>query len=112
MLNLTGSNQGSVDQQLLQDREGFIPRARAASADNTLDKYKGKKDHFPESQRTNIRIQWLHTNNMALTKCTDNTIKLNRQTCSLAVRQSVFTNYTGVVPDVGSRLHTLDAKGI
>lgn len=43
MLSVTGGSLGSVGQLLLQDKEVFIPKARAVSADSTLDKYKGKK---------------------------------------------------------------------
>lgn len=67
LLSVTGGSLGSVGQLLLQDKEVFIPKAKAVSADSTLDKYKGKKkNHFPESQGTNIRVQWLHTNNITL----------------------------------------------
>lgn len=78
MLSVTGGSLGSVGQQLLQDKEHFIPKARAVSADSMGDEHKGsrfeKKKNFPESQGTNIRVQWLHINNLTLKSARTRTI--------------------------------------
>lgn len=54
MLSVTGGSLGSVGQQLLQDKEHFIPKARAVSADSMGDKHKGSRF---EKKRTFLKVR-------------------------------------------------------